>query len=672
MIRWVREEGRMFLRTVGDWRVWCLLVPFLVGCWLLVCRPLRLAVDVGARLEAPRPQPFTHLIGRFFDHRVGRPIDEAYLSGVYAGESENGVSFRWTEERAALVVHGMPGGTAQVSLRLKGAVDGRTRLRVTADGHLVAQLPVGPHWQEYVFVVPQAWWRGDCLRLELRATPYRTGGVEDRIVGVAIDRVFVEGWGDGRGVLPWTALWLTVALLAAYGGLQRAGVTGRLALCAMALLALLVLIVLAGAGRPFLSAYAPRLLVALVCSWVVAAITLGVGRHWLGGSTAPGEREWCILGVVVLAAFALRFGGALSPRFSAHDALFHVHRLEAIEKGELFFEHVSLEWGMRNDPYPGALYLLLAPLRLVYGNGEHLLAFATAWMDAVSILAVWYLAEELVGRRAALWASCLYAFMPIGFAANWAGIYTNLFGYDTLLLLSAALAMAWKRSADLRALRWVPLWTVHLLSHFGTVVLGIPWFLTWTGWWWRCAEPRQRQWLRRLVLLWAAALGFALLLYYSHFAGTMVHGARSLLAEKATELGTPDATLPTRWAAFQVWWRWGAVVDYAGIGLFLGALGWLSIGKRERLQPERAWLFASLGVAAVFWAVSRVLFLSVRTMLFLLPAVAIGVGALLARLAARGRPGKAVALLVAAYVCVLGVSIWLGVCFAGLRPPHVY
>jgi hypothetical protein len=86
----------------------------------------------------------------------------------------------------------------------------------------------------------------------------------------------------------------------------------------------------------------------------------------------------------------------------------------------------------------------------------------------------------------------------------------------------------------------------------------------------------------------------------------------------------------------------------------------------------RSWLFSCVAIALPFWAVSRLFFLSVRTMLFLLPALAVGIGTLLAGLAARGRIGRIIAALVGGYICLLGVAIWLGVCFSGLRPPHVY
>ncbi|MGC8874930.1 MAG: hypothetical protein ACP5SI_10865, partial [Chloroflexia bacterium] len=412
--------------------------------------------------------------------------------------------------------------------------------------------------------------------------------------------------------------------------------------------------------------------VAAILAWPVLGITVRGLQWWLGGEEAFGERERRLLGVLFLLAFGLRFVGALSPRFFAHDALFHVHRLEAIEQGQLFFEHVSLEWGMRNDPYPGVYYLLLVPLHLLYRNAEALLAFVTSWLDGASVLAVWYLARSLAGKRAAIWAAWLYAFMPIGLAANWAGVYTNLFGYDFLLLVTAALVAAWRRQGNLSAVRWVPVWVVHFLSHFGTVVLGVPWLLTWVGLLYAPANRGQRRWLRRLLLLWAFALGLAVLLYYSFFLGVMLHGARSVFAEKAGELAAPDATLPTRWAALQVWWRWGAVVDFGGLGLFLGILGWLVMPRRRAGEAAGAWLVASVAVALPFWVISRVLFLSVRTMLFILPAVSIGCGLLLSRIARRGSVGRVVAVVVASYICLLGISIWLGVCFAGMRPPHVY
>jgi hypothetical protein len=122
------------------------------------------------------------------------------------------------------------------------------------------------------------------------------------------------------------------------------------------------------------------------------------------------------------------------------------------------------------------------------------------------------------------------------------------------------------------------------------------------------------------------------------------------------------------WAQLRVWWRWGVMAAFVGLGLFLGALGVADLGRRGK-RPV-TWLLLAMGcVAGVFWAISMVTLYFARYMLFLLPVAAIGCAHFLAAVWRRGPAGRVLATGILGYTCAVTLAFWINLCLFGLRPP---
>lgn len=642
----------------------------LVAYGVVLQFPFVLDLDVGVGLEPPRMNSFDHLIGRTFEERVGRPYEMAFLEGFYGEERLEGETLRWSEPEADLRVGGLARGPHLLRLRMRGAsAESKTRLEV--GGHLLAELAPPSSWYTYDFALDPGLWAGDFLVVHLSSTPVRPGGEDPRLLGLGLERVTWVGWGYGRRIyFPSLALVLAGVVALLYLGLRRAGLESKLAgggsfLLGAALLAGLLV------ARPFVAAYAGGLLTAAAFSYPLLILVLRMATTLLRwGRIFPQRPTWSFLAVLFLALFLIRFGGALSPRYAAHDALFHVNQLLFAERGMLFVPHVSIEAQLIPDPYPRAFYVLMAPLTLLVGNREVLLALVLALLGSSEIFLLWFLARQVMEEQAARWVVLLYAAFPIGWGAYWSGIYTNLFASWLVLVVATGIVLAFQGKVSTSWGLWVPLWALFLLAHFGMLILWIPVLLIWLLVLYRRGKGRQRWVLRWLLLTLAGAVLLSIVLYYSAFADffrTMFQFPLSLFQKAAGSGEEVGLSLERTRAELEVWWRWGVVVGYGGVGIGLGLLGLLEKRKGITLALFRA----MLAVATFFWAVSMLVFFFTRYMFFLLPSIAVGAGMILGGWWQRGLAGRVAATVLAGYVGWMTLSMWIGLCLFGLRPLHV-
>ncbi len=672
-----REEAARLWQALGG-RVFHFVAPSLLLLYALALQwPFAGAIDVGAGLEPARMNLYDHLVGRTRGERVGLPLDAAFLGHFHGEETGASYTFRWSEPEARFVLPGLAKAPLLLRLRLHGAPSGpQTTTRLVVQGRPLAEFAVPYPLHYYAFAVDPAAWSGDTLFVDLHSTALAPGGEDTRLLGVALDQLTWIGWRTGwRLSLPPTALFLAGVAVFLYLGLRRAGLKDAGAgFCTL----LWGLVPLAGLFVPqmraFVALYSARLFLAAAVSYPVLVLTLAVAGALLRrGPCPPDQRDWRWLAVLFLLSFLLRFGGALSPRYSSHDATFHAHRIEFIQRGDLFFEHVSLEAGLRSDPYPGTLYLLLAPLASLVQSGEGLLSFLLAWLGSSEVFLLWFLARLLVPRRASRWAALFYLVFPIGPAAYWFGIYANLFAVWATLLVVVAVLLVLQGRLGTSPLLWMPLFTLVFLAHFGNVILWCALSLVWGALlYWR-QWPRQRVRLRRLAGAWLGALLISFVVYYSHFLPffhSVFGGFGAVLQDSPAVAEAGLDRFSRSLAELRVWWRWGFVGDYAALGLPLGGLGVLASCRRHG-RAVLSLLIAVVCVALGFWALSMVAFFFVRYMLFLLPVAAVGCGRICALFWQRGPAGKVVALILLAYVCAVTLWMWLGLCLFGLPPVHV-
>ncbi len=76
------------------------------------------------------------------------------------------------------------------------------------------------------------------------------------------------------------------------------------------------------------------------------------------------------LGLIVLGLFILKAVGSFYPQMYIIDQIFHLHRLEFVEEGNLFFVTRSREFGSLETVYPPALYVFLSPLATLIGDAS--------------------------------------------------------------------------------------------------------------------------------------------------------------------------------------------------------------------------------------------------------------------------------------------------------------
>ncbi len=665
-----REEAGILWKSLRHPAFFLVVGFFLVVYGVVLHLPFVLDLDVGAGLEPPRMNSFDHLIGRTFEERVGRPYEATFLEGFYAEERLGGETLRWSEPEAYLRVGGVARGPHLLRLRMRGAsVESKTRLDI--GGHLLAELVPPASWYVYDFVLDPGFWTGNSVVVRFSSTPVRPGGEDVRPLGVGLERATWVGWEYGRRLyLPPLALALAGVVALFHLGLCRAGLRSKLAGGGSSLLGTVLLAGLL-AARPFTAAYAGGLLKAAALSYPLLVLVLRAAAALLHqGQVFPRKQTWSFLAVLFLVLFLLRFGGALSPRYAAHDALFHVNQLLFAERGMLFVPHLSIEAQFIPDPYPRAFYVLLAPLTLLVENREVLLALVLAVLGSSEVFLLWFLARQMVDEQTGRWVVLLYVAFPIGWGAYWSGIYTNLFASWLVLLVAVGIVLAFQGKVSTSLGLWMPLWGLFLLAHFGMLILWIPVLLLWGLVLYRWGRGRQRWVLRWLLLALLGSTLLSIVLYYSAFADffrTMLQLPLSSFREAAGSGGGVGLSPERTRAELEVWWRWGVMVGYSGIGMGLGLLGLATKRKSTVLG-----LFQMMLVVAVFfWAISMLTFFFTRYMLFLLPPVAVGTGVVLANWWRRGPAGRIVAAVLAGYMGWMTLSMWVGLCLFGLRPLHV-
>lgn len=656
--RWFGEEFGPVGRTLVAWPVLVVLLLTLPALLLVYQFPQERRINVGAG------------------------SDGFYLRGIFATEQGAGTDFRWLSDGSEIVLPAAPGdSTWEASLRLSGerppGVPAPT-VSVLADGQLVARFETIQAFKDYNFSFRRADLPESDLTLTIKTATFDPPGDEDnRPLGVALDSFTLapQRIGLAQPLLPPPAY--AAIVLAALGGL--AGVLGRLGLrsrlvAGVTLIALGLLLV-GQLRQPDVTArYLPGLLLGLIV--LIASLLLLrplVRRLYAAGDVTMTTREEQILCGIFLFGAAAHLAGVVFPNFQAHDMTFQVHRVEDILRGNFLLSVISSEWGYRRTPYPPALYILVAPFAALTkgltGDIALPLRLLPPIIDATSVFLIFYLLRRCkVPDPAPLLAAFCYTLVPATYQLLWWGFFSNLFGqWATLAVLTLAVA----HYADLARPKYfaalVVLMALALLSHPGTFVLTvvlIPLLAL------ALAVTIGRESGRRgaLALIVALAVSGALvyLLYYRHFTDLVTGQLRDLFAGTGDTATAPDErgweddyirnrlyTLP--FALYFVA-AWVAGIRLAFQRGWERALGWAVI--------------ATLLTATLFGAVHVVVGVWVRYFVFAAPALAIGVGLVIAWLAARGRWGQGLAFLALAYCTGASLLFWYGVTIGGLRSPY--
>ena len=658
-------------RPLRDW-----LAETLAPVWRTISAPpvlLLLTLALPALLVAFQFQA-THRID------VGEGNDSFYLRGGYAQEQGNGTDFRWLGGTSEIVVPGAPGNsTWDASLRLSnGRPPGSdpVTVRVLADRREVARFTIDTIFRDYPFQFHRPPLADENLILAIESQTFDPPGDDDnRQLGVVLDAVSLNPLRDHAAepyIYPPTYALTALALLAGLAGLL-----GYLGIpvfgVAATILALLIGLVVGQLRAPDITVVYSSSLLLILATTVIATVLLRPfvrKLYALGGVILSAREERWLLGIFAFGALA-HLAGVFYPGFFAHDLVFQTHRVEDILRGNFLMSTISTEWGYQRNPYPPALYMLMAPFAALtdalYGDTALPLRLFPPIIDATSPFLIFYLLRRCrLPDPAPLLAAFCYTLVPATYQLLWWAFYSNIFGqWATLAVVTLTIA----HYADLARPKvfalLVTLLGLALLSHPGTFVLTVALIPILA-----LALALNHRDDRRGAVALLAALAVAgvivFALYYVHFTGTVINAVQNLLngsrgsAGAASDRGWEPAYIANRLFTlpFALYFVATCIV---GVRL-LFAQG------RERAL---GWLVAAIVVtASLFAAVHVVTGLWVRYFVFLSPALAIGLGVGLAWLAARGRWARGLVWLTLAYCTASSLLFWFSVTVTGSRSPY--
>src|SRR5262249_36053710 len=121
---------------------------------------------------------------------VGAPDDDRFVTGFFPAEQDNGATFRWSGDRAQLVLYGAE--TGLLDLRLYGniyAPPGAQHLRLERAGQAFAEIVLRPGWRRYQVALrpPQAPAVPGIVALDLICSTYRSPAPDNRDLGISVD-----------------------------------------------------------------------------------------------------------------------------------------------------------------------------------------------------------------------------------------------------------------------------------------------------------------------------------------------------------------------------------------------------------------------------------------------------------------------------------------------------
>jgi hypothetical protein len=239
----------------------------------------------------------------------------------------------------------------------------------------------------------------------------------------------------------------------------------------------------------------------------------------------------------MLLVFGVRLAGQLHPQIFIVDMIFHAHRFETVQSGQLLFTIESAEWGGRSTFYLPTPYVLMLPLQLLLNNELLVIKLFTVGLSTLGAFFLFFVGRKALGDgRAGLIAASLYLTVPLAVLPFSWGITSNVFGEFFALCALAIVVAAHQHLAPRRPWFWLLAGTLllALLSHPGVVqltfvafvLISIILFLARR----RLSGSEAAGWVLAALLL---SFATAYLIYYSHFAGDMLNTLQEIRTERA-------------------------------------------------------------------------------------------------------------------------------------------
>lgn len=603
---------------------------------------------------------------------VGGLTDDAYLFDFHSKERNPDLNYRWSRGVSRLLLPSIGNQPMVISITTIGfrpEGDSPT-LALEARGETVSVATQGQPHTDNILVERGDPWDGD-LRLVLSSPTFPPPG-DVRELGVIVDRVVVEPADYGlRPVVlpPMGALGALLLAVAAFYvmlsiTIRRLSLVWMLAAGLSFVFATLILF-----ARPELGLLVGNL--PSLCGWTLLLAL--VGRIALDMLVSRRRSEaGFVIGAgsaAFVLAFVLRFGGLTYPQFLTSDIGLHIHNLQDVLAGNWLFTE-PLPDGTP-QPYPPALYVILAPFTTLFGSSYEAIGLLLKWsaslLDAaVCLWLAWAGSRLWLGRAGGL-SALAYAVSPAPFELFSAGNYTNLFAQGVLhiTLLSALVFLAGegRQGTVLWGVMLSVGFALTMLGHYGMMLAALfTIFLFGLGVAWSTLRGARPSRPLALIAACGAALAGASVLYYWHFAGEIANQmggvfGRLLGGRSAAPVQQVAVEQPVREAFYLKLTR--LTHTLIGILTVLASLfGMMVAGRLNR--PTHALLGAWLAASAIFLALDQALGDAIRWYYFAAGALTLLAGRFLGLLMSRGRTARLLGWLSWAIMLLHVLYIWVG------------
>ncbi|MFQ3631843.1 hypothetical protein [Roseiflexus sp.] len=412
---------------------------------------------------------------------VGDTYSRAYLRHFHLNERNEQFDFAYTTQGSTIVLPGPVAGSYLVRLRISGwrpdpHEDAILTLR---SGRQAVTFPVRRQTATYDMFFPAT--SGD-LVIAFESNLYTPSSTDPRLLGVALDRVEVEG----RGVLP--PLTTTIQILAIISLLwffwRRVGLKSEIALLLTSAVLFIALVGLLQARLFITVALMPWIAVLVLLHlilWPLQQIMRIITQRCNLTVSAEGWNWlWGIFGVALL----FKAGGALYPHAIFIDEWPHMQRVQMVLQGRFLELYrpgftsflggtVGLEGGYL--PYSPLWYLIIAPIHMAGIPIGDAMNGLNALLDVSKGLMIFLITLKTLHReRTALIAAALYHLLPMPyFLMSW-GNYPTQFGLWASLVVLTFLALNYQQMPVLREWKRFGLWTGLLaLSLLSYTIIGI-------------------------------------------------------------------------------------------------------------------------------------------------------------------------------------------------------
>lgn len=639
---------------------------------------------------------------------IGAPLDASMVRGFNTPEQMPGEvpqPFRWTTEESFVTLRDVGRQDFNITLTASGfRPDGQEpdTMRVDVGDRTLLEVNPAPQLTNYSFQVSREDVADGTLVLRLSGNTFvPPEDPNPRPLGVVVTGVLVQPAANpDRFIEPPLRVVLGLVAAAAVLGVVLALLGWGVGVVATgsALVGLLAAWLLV-ANRLWLTsgrwyeAWPQALLAGAVFVSLAAVAGLVVKR--VAGARWPVFDRRILLSVMFL-AFVVRFAGQLHPLIFIMDLVFHSHRFDTVQAGQLLFTIRSDEWGGHETFYLPTPYVFMLPLQALMNDQLLVIRLFTVALGTLGAGLLYLAAKASTGdSRVALLASGLYVIMPIAVLPYSWGVTSNLFGEFFALCALTLLVTCYHSLRPSKPAFWLLLVLLlpALLSHPGVVQLtGAAVGLTGLLWWvfGRKSQAGVRRvvpagvWVLSALLLGA---GLAYTFYYGHFAADMLSTLQQIRAERAAE-AEPGALhlliggsvsdrslgLVVRYAETRREWFFGGLLGfwneaqayYRVWPVLASLLGFMLVWPvRRRLQSwamRRRMLVLSVlgwgGAVVAFALVGWTMNLYVRYALFALPVLCLGSAIVLSRVSRRGWAGQVLVCLVLAFFAFEALNLW--------------